>query len=242
MTKDRIYADAPGPHGSFVFDESVACVFPDMLERSIPGYRASIEAIGSLASRYVRENSRCYDLGCSLGAAALAMRANIGRPGCSIVAVDNSPAMVRRCAELVAAQREQLTEIELRQADIRAVDISNASMVVMNYTLQFLPPAERAGMLRKIFDGLLDGGLLVLSEKVVDEDEAMEAILVELHHEFKRRNDYSELEIARKRTALENVLIPDTLADHLSRLRQAGFAHAGIWMRYLNFVSILAIR
>ena len=242
MAKDDIYAASDGRPGSFEFDEQVAGVFADMLRRSIPGYAESIRAIGTLASRFVRTDTRCYDLGCSLGAATLAMRSNIAVSGCRIIAVDNSSAMVSRCRELIADDGGNGAEVSVVEGDIRDVDITNASMVVMNYTLQFLPPGERPGMLQKIHEGMCEGGVLVLSEKVVDDDPVLESMLVDLHHEFKRRNAYSELEISRKRAALENVLVPDTLPQHLQRLRDAGFRHAGAWLRYFNFVSIVAIR
>jgi tRNA (cmo5U34)-methyltransferase len=243
MKKDTIYATSKDTDRPFRFDVAVAAVFPDMLQRSIPGYAASIEAIGSLAARYVTAGSNCYDLGCSLGAATVAMRDGIKAPNCRIIAVDNAPAMVSRCREVVAAGAGQdSTAVDVREADIRNVDISNASMVVMNYTLQFLGLDARDELLSKIHAGLLPGGLFLLSEKVVDEDPHMEDLLVDLHHEHKRRNDYSQLEISRKRAALENVLIPETVAVHRQRLARTGFAHSAVWLRYFNFVSIVAIK
>ena len=129
-----------------------------------------------------------------------------------------------------------------RSGDIREVKIANASMVVLNYTLQFLELADRDAMIQKILDGLIGGGVLVLSEKVVDDDPWFEELFVDLHHEHKRRNNYSALEISRKRAALENVLIPELVTDHRERLARAGFRHAAVWLRYFNFVSIVAIR
>ena len=244
MAKDTVYkARVSGE--PFRFNAEVAAVFPDMLRRSIPGYAASLEAIGSLAARYVRAGTACFDLGCSLGAASLAMRQGIRAAGCRIVAVDNAPAMIERCRGIVDGECRRQPEgatIDLVEGDILDAEISNASMVVLNYTLQFLPLAERDTMIRRIFDGLNDGGVLVLSEKVVDPDPAMEALLVDLHHEHKRRNDYSALEISRKRAALENVLIPETVDQHRDRLLRTGFSSAAVWLRYFNFVSIIAIR
>jgi tRNA (cmo5U34)-methyltransferase len=249
MSEDRIYAaengDRKGTEAPFRFNEAVASVFPDMLRRSIPGYAASIEAIGSLAARYVTPGTNCYDLGCSLGAATLAMRQGIGAGDCTIFAIDNAAAMTDRCQELIAeddAQNHPQTAVEIVLGDIRDAEIDNASMVVMNYTLQFLEVDDRDAMIARIFNGLLPGGLLVLSEKVVDEDEHMEELLVDLHHEHKRRNAYSALEVSRKRAALENVLLPESVAAHRRRLQQAGFAHTAVWLRYFNFVSIVAIR
>jgi tRNA (cmo5U34)-methyltransferase len=245
MNKDRIYANDDSGSGPFRFDDAVAAVFPDMLRRSIPGYEATLEAIGSLAARYVRPGTRCYDLGCSLGAATLALRQGIRAPGCRIVAVDNAPAMIRRCNEVVAADDAAMpgrTPVDVQLGDIRGLSIANASMVVMNYTLQFVEPDDRESLLRHIHDGLVPGGLLLLSEKVVDKNPQMEALLVELHAEHKRRNAYSDLEISRKRAALENVLVPETVAAHRRRLDTAGFAHAVVWLRFFNFVSLVAIR
>lgn len=244
MSEDKLFEIDDGSE-PFRFNEAVARVFPDMLRRSIPGYEASIEAIGSLAARYVRAGTNCYDLGCSLGAATLAMRQGIAQPACRIVAVDSAPAMVERCREIIA-EDDRLhgpeTQVDLVEGDIRQIEIVNASMVVLNYTLQFVPPGDRDTVIRHIFGGLNDGGLLVLSEKVVDDDADMEALLVELHHEHKRRNRYSTLEVARKRAALENVLVPETVTAHRARLKNAGFSRSAVWLRYFNFVSIVAIR
>jgi tRNA (cmo5U34)-methyltransferase len=244
MTTDNIYQQETDEK-PFRFNEDVARVFPDMLRRSIPGYAATIEAIGSLAARYVQQDTRCYDLGCSLGAATLAMRQGIDRSGCRIVAVDTAPAMTERCRELIAEDDRQFspeTKVEILEADIRDIEISNASMVVLNYTLQFLAMDDRSALMRSIYDGMNDGGLLVLSEKVVDENSEMEQLLVDLHHEHKRRNDYSAMEVARKRAAIENVLVPETVAAHRERLDNAGFSRSAVWLRYFNFVSIIALK
>jgi tRNA (cmo5U34)-methyltransferase len=244
MTDDKIYRTEDGSR-PFRFNDSVARVFPDMLRRSVPGYEASIEAIGALAARYVRAGTNCYDLGCSLGAATLAMRQGIDEPACRIVAVDSAAAMIARCRDIIDEddrQNGRETQVDLVENDIRNIEINNASMVVLNYTLQFIPTDDRDQLLARIHNGMNPGGLLVLSEKVADEDPDMEELLVELHHEHKRRNHYSALEVARKRAALENVLIPETVAKHRERLKHAGFARTAVWLRYFNFVSIIAIR
>lgn len=245
MKEDKIYTSDDTESQPFRFNDAVAEVFPDMLRRSIPGYAASLEAIGSLASRYVRAGTNCYDLGCSLGAASIAMRQGIRSPDCRIIAVDNSAAMTERCAEIVAneaAAGPGDAAIEVQLGDIRETPISNASMAVMNYTLQFLGLEDRDALVQRICDGLQPGGLFLLSEKVVEGNAHMNQLLIDLHEEHKRRNDYSELEISRKRAALENVLIPESVAAHRRRLDQAGFSHSGVWLRYFNFVSIVAIK
>lgn len=257
METDDIYAAEKTGDEPFRFDDRVASVFPDMLRRSIPGYAASLEAIGSLAARHVQPGTTCYDLGCSLGAASFAMRQGIRVPGCRIVAIDNAPAMIERLRDIVAADaapnggphggpndenRRDATPLDVVLGDIRDTDFATSSMMVCNYTLQFLDPADRDALVARIAEALVPGGLFVLSEKVVDADPEMEKLLVALHHEHKRRNAYSELEISRKRAALENVLVPETVATHEKRLEAAGFRHVAVWLRYFNFVSMIAIR
>ena len=241
MSEDRLFASEDAGEVAFEFNEAVAAVFPDMLKRSIPGYAASIVTIGSLARRYVRAETHCFDLGCSLGAATLAMRHNIAQPGCHIQAIDNSTAMIRRCRKIIDDD-SALVPVDVIAADVREADIQNASMVVMNYTLHFLPIADRDDMVGKICQGMNDGGVFVLSEKIENDDRKIEELLVDLHHEQKKRNAYSDSEISRKRAAIENVLVPESLATHQGRLSDAGFSHVGVWLRHFNFVSLVAFK
>ncbi len=239
--KDSIYASPIGEVGAFKFDETVTGVFPDMIQRSVPGYSAIISAIGLLAGRFARKHSVCYDLGCSLGAATLSMRHQIETENCRIVAVDNSEAMVTRFQEIL--QKDQApVAVDVLCADIREVAIENASVVVLNFTLQFIPLEDRIGLLQKIYQGLLPGGILILSEKLKFDDDRQQELQTEMHHAFKKAQGYSDLEISQKRTALENVLIPETFARHQNRLRQVGFSSAEVWFQYFNFASIIALK
>lgn len=238
---DNIYANPLAQPGPFVFDKTVVDVFPDMIKRSVPGYATIINMIGNLAERYVRADSVCYDLGCSLGAATLAMRHRIRTANARIIGVDNSAAMIERCRQVIAADSGEVP-VELVCSDLQDVRLENGSMAVLNFTLQFIPVDQRPAVLRTIYDGLLPGGVLILSEKVAFEDQPHHELMIELHHNFKRSNGYSELEIAQKRSAIENVLIPETLATHRQRLREAGFGSVDVWFQCFNFASMIAIK
>lgn len=238
---DRIFANPLAAIEDFRFDDTVVSVFPDMIKRSVPGYQAIINMIGELAARYAQEGSMCYDLGSSLGAATLAMRHGIKRTNCRIISVDNSEAMVKR-AEEILQQDSSTLPVELRCEDIVATDIHQASVVVLNFTLQFVPVEKRDSLIKRIYDGLLPGGVLILSEKVCFDDPQYQNLMTELHHNFKRANGYSELEISQKRSALENVLLPESLATHQQRFKNAGFASSDVWFQCLNFASMLAIK
>ncbi|MGF1739897.1 carboxy-S-adenosyl-L-methionine synthase CmoA [Vibrio profundum] len=239
--KDTIFSAPINKIGDFTFDEKVAEVFPDMIQRSVPGYSNIISAIGMLAERYVAPNSLVYDLGCSLGAATLSMRRHIKAENCKIIAVDNSPAMVERCTLHVNAYRSD-TPVDVIEADIRNVTIENASMVVLNFTLQFLAPDDRQTLLEKIYAGLRPGGVLILSEKYTFENDMANELLIDLHHNFKRANGYSELEVSQKRSAIENVMRPDSIDTHRERLKNIGFSSNEVWFQCFNFGSMFAIK
>ncbi len=239
--KDTIFSAPIDKIGDFTFDERVVEVFPDMIQRSVPGYSNIISAIGMLAERFVKPNTQVYDLGCSLGAATLSMRRHIQQEGCNIVAVDNSHAMVERCKLHVNAYRSD-TPVEVIEADIRDIKIKNASMVVLNFTLQFLSPEDRYALIEKIYAGLRPGGILIVSEKFVFGNESAHELLIDLHHDFKRANGYSELEISQKRSAIENVMKPDSIETHKERFAKLGFSSFEVWFQCFNFGSMFAIK
>lgn len=239
--KDTIFSAPIDKIGDFTFDERVVEVFPDMIQRSVPGYANIISAIGMLAERFAKPHSNLYDLGCSLGAATFSMRRNIKQEGCKIIGVDNSAAMVERCKLHVNAYRSD-TPVEIIEADIRNIDIKNASVVVLNFTLQFLSPEDRYILLEKIYAGLRPGGILILSEKFVFENQVANELLIDLHHDFKRANGYSELEISQKRSAIENVMRPDSVETHKARFEQLGFSSYEVWFQCFNFGSMFAIK
>ncbi|MDY4280416.1 MAG: carboxy-S-adenosyl-L-methionine synthase CmoA [[Pasteurella] mairii] len=241
MNKDTIFSAPIEKLGDFTFDESVAEVFPDMIQRSVPGYSNIITAIGMLAERFVTENTNVYDLGCSRGAATLSARRHIRQPNVKIIGIDNSQPMVERCRQHVNAYHSDIP-VEILCDDIRQVEIKNASMVILNFTLQFLPPEDRLALLEKIYAGLTPNGLLVLSEKFRFEEENVNDLLIDLHHQFKRANGYSELEVSQKRTALENVMRTDSVETHKARLKSVGFSHIELWFQCFNFGSMIAIK
>jgi tRNA (cmo5U34)-methyltransferase len=238
--KDNIYVHEQ-PHVDFVFDDKVASVFTDMINRSVPGYATIVSMIGTLAENYAQAGSQCYDLGCSLGAATFAMRHHIQADDCQIVAVDNSQAMVSRC-EKALKQDSSTVPVELVCADLFDVEISNASIVVLNFTLQFIEPELRAGLMKMIYQGLRPGGILILSEKICFEDQNLNTLFIEMHHRFKKQHGYSELEISRKRAAIENILIPETIPNHEKRIEQAGFNSFDVWFQCFNFASMVALK
>ncbi len=234
VSRDRVYSEVR-QIVDFVFDDAVVAVFPDMIRRSVPGYETVVPLSGLLAARHATPGGRCYDLGCSLGATALAIVRALKVPDCEVVAVDNSYSML-------AQAQANLPDEPIRWLldDIQTTPIESACAVVMNYTLQFVAPDQRLNLLSRIRTGLRQDGALIVSEKIRFSDSDQQAYFDEAHLEFKRANGYSDLEISQKRTALEEVMKPDTLEAHQARFTDAGFSNVDVWFRCLNWTSFIA--
>lgn len=240
--KDNIFAQQMIPQ-DFVFDDNVAGVFDDMINRSVPGYSTIINMIGVLAGRYVQPRTALYDLGCSLGGASFAMAAQVDSDlECTIEAIDNSQAMISRLEDRISTLDSEKKIIHCHCNDILDMTITNASVVVLNFTLQFVPMEERITLLEKIYDGLNPGGLLIISEKIVFPDDTLNQLFIEMYHSFKERMGYSKLEISQKRAALENVMIPESLDTHRLRLQKIGFNSFDAWFQCFNFASMVAFK
>ncbi|HKI59484.1 MAG TPA: carboxy-S-adenosyl-L-methionine synthase CmoA [Mariprofundaceae bacterium] len=236
MSRDTIYTSEIHT-GGFTFDDKVASVFADMIGRSVPGYGETLKMVELLAHQYTQQGSNLYDLGCSLGAATMALSRGASGKACRVIGVDNSEAMVERCKALLKDEA-----VEIVCGDVMDAKIDNASVVVLNFVLQFVPKERRLELIQKIYAGLKPGGVLILSEKIAFADVGENQRQIELHEAFKRAQGYSEMEINRKRTALENVLVPETLETHHTRLQEAGFETSDTWFQCFNFASMIAVK
>lgn len=239
--QDNLFAKNRALTTGFRFDEQVVKVFPDMIARSVPGYELLLPMIGMLARRYAQPDSKIYDLGCSLGAASLAMSLAVRAGGTRIIAVDNSEAMVVRCRKNVSETKGRVP-IDVRLQNILETQIENASVVVLNFTLQFLDRDQRQSLINRISAGMRPGGVLIISEKICFEDSLEQQDQTAWHHDFKRAQGYSELEIAQKRSALEDVLRPETEASHFNRMQMAGFSRYHRWFQCFSFSSYIAFK
>lgn len=228
--RDRVFAERRDLV-DFAFDAEVAAVFPDMIRRSVPGYETVVTLSAMIAAAHLKPGGRCYDLGCSLGAATRAVLDAVADMACEIVAVDDSAAMLENARRAAASD----SRVRWVNADVRSLRFQAADVAIVNYTLQFLPPQDRLPLLARIRACLADGGVLLMAEKLASCRQ-----FEDLHLAFKRTNGYSDLEIAQKRAALENVMRIDSEETHLERLRDAGFGDVRLWFRCLNWGSFMA--
>lgn len=245
MSRDTIYNAPQEEIAPFEFNSAVAAVFDDMADRSIPWYRQVEEMSASLAASFYQPGSRVYDLGCSTATGTLLAAQALLERGAEhprLIGIDNSPAMCSRAEEKIAALFPGDSSVEIRCEDLLECEIADASVVIMNYTLQFVAPLQRERLIRRIYDGLRHNGVLIVSDKTTQSHTDVSRIFIEKYYDFKRANGYSELEISQKREALENVLIPYSVDEEESLFRETGFGSVDRFFTWYNFVSFLCIK
>jgi tRNA (cmo5U34)-methyltransferase len=241
MPTDQVFRDEINRVSDFKFGAQVARVFDDMVNRSVPYYGEIQRMIAELAADRVVEGSYVYDLGCSTGTTMIGMNAMVA-PTIKFIGIDDSQEMLAKCdAKLQAAGFSR--PYELIHADLnQGVDTPNASVVVLCLTLQFIRPIYRERLLRSIATGINPGGSLILVEKILAEEPQMNRDFIKYYYDYKRRNQYSELEISQKREALENVLIPYKLSENTALLRDIGFDHCEVFFKWYNFSGLVAVK
>jgi len=234
MEKDKVFATKI--EKKFEFDEAVASVFDDMLSRSVPFYDEVRKLIISLILSEQKDGKKVLDLGSSTAKFLLDLHSKMDTK-MLLKGLDNSPAMLERAQQKCQAFG---ADISLELADMLTYDYKDEDVIVANYTLQFIRPMHRLELIKKIYDGLNDDGLFIFSEKVVFEDKRLDKQMIDIYYDYKKRQGYSEYEIAQKREALENVLIPFTIEENIRMCRDAGFKEVDTIFQWANFVTFVA--
>ncbi len=225
----------------FAFTKKVAAVFDDMVDRSVPFYSEMQRMITEMAADFAVEGTNVYDLGCATGTTFQALHPAVAK-GVRFVGVDSSEEMLKQCRKKLAASVAE-REVELICGDLNeGVRIENASLVLMVLTLQFVRPLYRDTLIKTVLDGLKENGAVILVEKVLGEDSLFNRLFIRYYYEMKKRHGYSELEIAQKREALENVLIPYKLMENREMLLRAGFRYCEVFFKWYNFCGIVAVK
>lgn len=224
----------------FEFDADVAAVFDDMLLRSVPFYKESQTLTRRFAVNALREGGIAYDLGCSTASLLLEIERAVGKGGnVRLIGIDNSRAMIEHAHKKIEAYGSQ---VELVEGDILSFPYEKARTVISNYTLQFIRPLMREGLIRTISDTLEEGGVFIFSEKVVSDDPKLNKELIDCYYDFKKSQGYSEYEIMQKREALENVLIPYTMNENIQMAKNNGFKTCDVLFRWANFATFIAVK
>lgn len=235
---DKVFSEIQKA-SDFEFNGTVAGVFDDMVSRSVPFYEEMQRMTAELAGRYAQPGTKIYDLGCSTGTTMLLMDKFVDED-IEFVGVDDSVEMIEKCREKIA-QYKLSRAVQLAVADLREdIPVENASVVSMVLVLQFIRPLHRKKILKKIFDGIVPGGAIILIEKILTEHTGYNRDFIDFYYDYKRRNNYSDLEISQKREALENVLIPYKSSENIKLMKKAGFTEAEVFFKWYNFTGIVA--
>jgi len=239
--KDNVFQEEIKRPSDFKFGPVVANVFDDMVERSVPYYNEIQRMIIEQAAQFAKPNTNIYDLGCSTGTTFINLDPHVDA-SVRFIGVDDSKDMLDKCATKLKKAKLQ-RNYELKNADLHeSLTIENASVVILCLTMQFVRPIYREKLLCKIYEGLNPGGVLIICEKILAEDSPFNRNFIHYYYDYKRRNQYSELEISQKREALENVLIPYKLSENIKMLMEAGFSHTEVFFKWYNFSAFTAIK
>ncbi|MEY8759736.1 carboxy-S-adenosyl-L-methionine synthase CmoA [Chryseobacterium tongliaoense] len=239
INSDEVFREKLENLSDFEFNTKVAGVFDDMVSRSVPFYDEIQRMTSELAGNYAQTGTNVYDLGCSTGTTMLLMDKTV-REGIKFVGIDDSEEMIIKCREKLGNFILN-RDIELLVADLtKKVPVENASVVAMVLVLQFIRPINRLEIMKKIYKGMVKNGVFILIEKILTEEKSFNREYIGHYYDFKRRNNYSELEISQKREALENVLIPYKTSENINMLQEAGFGEVEVFFRWYNFTGIIA--
>ena len=238
---DEVFKEEIKQASDFKFSAKVASVFDDMVNRSVPYYGEIQRMIAELAADHAQEGTAVYDLGCSTGTTLIGMDVLVPAD-IKFIGIDDAAEMLEKC-DVKLKEAGMVRPYELQVADLQqGATLRNASVVVLCLTLQFIRPIHREKLLKSIIEGLVPGGVLILVEKILTEDSVFNRDFIKYYYNYKRRNQYSDMEIAQKREALENVLIPYKLSENIHMLREAGFDSCEVFFKWYNFSGLIAIK
>lgn len=208
------------------FDFDTIENFDDHILKSIPNYDVLMETILSISQYFISRGEAIYDLGCSTGKLLRALECPNRKVGYDNAALlpDGDPNIC-------------FTPQDLNNGCV----IDNACLVYSIFTLQFLNRNARQRLCKEVYMGLNKGGAFILCEKIYQEEGLLQEILSFTHYDYKTKH-FTPEEIIMKERDLRYIMKPNTLAQNMELLRNAGFnSIAPFWQSY-NFVGLIAIK
>ena len=224
--------------GKFTFNEDVANVFDDMLNRSIPFYRDNLKLNAKILSKYIKDGDKVYDIGSSTLNFLLYFEQNF-KIKADLIGIDNSKPMIKKATNKIKSYN---SNINLIFGNIENIELKPSQAIVSNYTLQFIDKDKRSEVIKKIFNSLNDNGIFLVSEKVISNNKKLNENLIEIYHNYKQDKGYTITQIEKKKEALENILTPLSLDENMSMLKKVGFKEVEVLFKWANFSTFLAIK
>ncbi len=224
------------------FDGEVAKCFENMLQRSIPEYQMMRELTKRIGSDYLKGKGgfSLLDIGCSNGLSMKPFVEEFGLEG-TYVGMDVSQPMLDEAINVLGGLSK---DVFLLNHDIRngLLKDEKFDLILSILTIQFTPIEYRQKIIRDVYNSLEDGGMFIMSEKILGSCFEIDDMLVNNYLNMKKENGYSEEQILRKKKSLEGVLVPMTSEWNKSMLKTAGFRAVDVFWRNLNFEAYVCIK
>ena len=207
--------------------------FDDHIAKSIPQYELMIESVVRMSDYFKDEKKVVYDVGTSTGKLLKYFKRANNYQG-KLVGIDN-------CSNLLPNSDSGITFIN--HDLMKPFTFNDACIVYSLYTMQFLPKEYRQAVLQSIYDGLVDGGALFISEKVYCYTGMFQDIFTSSYYDYKRQS-FTEKEIWDKERSLRTMLKPNTHDENMQLLMKVGFEQDKITMfyKYFGFEGLVCVK
>ena len=205
--------------------------FDDHIDQSIPGYSVLQRSILRLATHFIRDNSRVYDLGCSTGL-LLSRLALLTPDSTQLIGIDQS---------LNLLGLTQCPKVLYRQQDLTdpAFTLDPACLVLSIFTLQFLPLDVRQQLIDKIYEALPVGGAFIFSEKQYINDGYLQELFTFSHYDLKYDHFTAE-EVLTKQQSLRKIMRPVSEGENRELLKS--FSRVVSFWQFLHFKAYLCLK
>lgn len=227
-------------NASWTFGNDVADHFDEHVSKSVPLYKEGHDLICDFSDYFVKDHGLVYELGCSTGELSMKLAKHHKGREVHFIGIDIEANMIAKAKQ---KQNELMkTDVDFEVANIIEFDFETADLIVCYYTLQFISPAVRQQILKKIYDSLNWGGAFILYEKVRGSDARFQDYLTGTYNEYKLRQGYDPTEIFAKTRSLKGILEPFSSKGNFELLERSGFKDIYTIQKYICFEGICAIK
>ena len=216
------------------FDKEMVDNFDDHVKKSVPLYEEFHKDIINMSVYFSQKNTKIIDIGTSTGV-LLNDLYNINKHrNMECIGIDIETDMIEEC-------NNRYNNLKFEVCDALDFDYTNSSIITSVLTLQFINKKERKEIIKKIHNEMNEDGSLFIVEKIKNNIPDIHDIYNDIYYDFKR-NNLTDEDVLDKNVSLRGVMKPLTLQDNIQILKNVGFNKIDIFMKYNNFVGLLAIK
>ena len=211
--------------------------FEKHIYKSIPQYNEGHKMIMSLSDYFLKDDSYCFDIGCSTGN-LLEKLSKFTNKKSNFVGIDSEKQMVKFAKKKFVKN----PKVKIYHSNILNYPIKKSDLIISYYTLQFIYPKFRQKLINKIYEKLEWGGAFIIFEKVRAPDARFHDILNSIYYDFKENNNFSTQEIFDKQKSLRGVMEPFSSEGNLGLFKRAGFKDVVTIFKNICFEGFLCIK